>query len=100
MILYISTTSSVLIAMAMEAEAAPVVTKLGLISDTTFFPSKTPFKAYRGSYKGCNLVVVTNGKDHVHGTGVDNCGTVPASLCTFLALERDTFDVVINAGTL
>jgi len=86
----------------MEAEASPIVTRLGLISDMTIFPSKsTPFKAYRGSYKDCNLVVITNGKDNVHGTGVDNCGTVPAALCTFLALQRlnGVVDIVINAGT-
>ena len=64
--------------MAMEAEASPIVSNLSLVHDATFFPITTPFKAFSGFYKDCNVVVITNGKDHVHGTGVDNCGTVPA----------------------
>jgi 5'-methylthioadenosine nucleosidase len=42
---------------------------------------------------------VTNGKDHVYGTNVDNAGTVPAALATFLALQTLQPDLLINAGT-
>jgi 5'-methylthioadenosine nucleosidase len=37
----------------------------------------------------------------VKGTGVDNCGTVPAALATYLALEKldGSADLLINAGT-
>jgi len=35
------------------------------------------------------------------GTGVDNCGTVPAALVTFLSLQKleGKVDLLINAGT-
>lgn len=53
----------------MEAEAAPFIEKLGLAVDDDFFPGQTtPFKAYRGQHENCELTVVTNGKDGVHGT--------------------------------
>lgn len=88
----------------MEAEASPFVNYLNLQPDASFFPSETPFRAFRGKHNDCDLTVITNGKDEVYGTGVDNVGTVPASLATFLALqklrdERDPAGLLINAGT-
>jgi 5'-methylthioadenosine nucleosidase len=91
---------SVLIVVAMEAEAAPFVEHLNLGKMDDYFPAQVPFLAYSGHHEGCQLTVVTNGKDSLHGTGVDNCGTVPASLVTFLSLQKDpTIDLVVNAGT-
>jgi len=92
---------NVVIAIAMEAEASPFVEHLGLETDDTFFPKQVPFKAFRGTHEGCEVTVVTNGKDHVHGTGVDNVGTVPAAMATFLALQKldGAVDLLINAGT-
>jgi 5'-methylthioadenosine nucleosidase len=84
----------------MEAEAKPFVDHLGLEPIDDFFPSNTPFHAYGGIHNGTQVTVIMNGKDTVYGTGVDNCGTVPASLATFLALQRlPTTDLFINAGT-
>ena len=45
-----------------------------------------------------------NRKDKVHGTGVDNVGTTPAPLATYLALEKldaeqTLADFLISAGT-
>jgi 5'-methylthioadenosine nucleosidase len=71
--------SNVVIAIAMEAEASPFVNHLNLQPDTSFFPTQTPFHAFTGKHGNCNLTVVTNGKDVVHDTGVDNVGTVPVS---------------------
>jgi 5'-methylthioadenosine nucleosidase len=91
---------SVLIVVAMEAEAAPFVEHLKLDKKVDFFPPQVPFEAFSGEHEGCKLTVVTNGKDSVYGTGVDNVGTVPASLVTFLSLQKDSsFDLVLNAGT-
>lgn len=92
---------NVVIAIAMEAEASPFVSHLSLQPDDNFFPKQVPFKAFRGHHEGCDITVITNGKDHVHGTGVDNVGTVPAAMATFLALQKldGTADLVINAGT-
>jgi len=96
--------SNVVIAIAMEAEAAPLIEHLSLELKESFFSPKSPFLAYQGTHESCNLTVITNGKDKVHGTGVDNVGTTPAALATYLALEKldtdeDKVDLLINAGT-
>ena len=83
----------------MEAEAQPFVDHLGLKPVADFFPPTVPFLAFQGTHGDATVTVVTNGKDGVYETGVDNCGTVPAALATFLALERTKPDLLINAGT-
>lgn len=97
----------------MEAEAAPFIQHLNLQHDPQFFHPKSPFVAHRGKINSCNLTVITNGKDIVHGTGVDNVGTIPAVLATWLALDKldheevveeegrgnGKVDLLINAGT-
>jgi 5'-methylthioadenosine nucleosidase len=92
---------NVVIAIAMEAEAKPFIDHLGLTLANDFFPAEAPFLAFQGSYNSCQLTVVTNGKDTVHGTGMDNVGTVPAALATFLTLQKmkGQVDLLINAGT-
>jgi len=95
----------VVVAIAMEEEAKPFIDHLGLKVDETFFPENTPFVAYTGQHGKCKVTVVFNGKDSVYGTGVDNVGTVPASIATFLALQKmkrelpDKEHLLINAGT-
>lgn len=85
----------------MEQEAKPFVEHLGLSQVEDFFPSHTPFLAFQGSNStsSCQVTVITFGKDQIYGTGVDNVGTVPSSLATYLALQKMSFDMVINAGT-
>ena len=85
----------------MEAEAMPFVEHLGLEKDDAVFESHLPFLAYTGNYKDGKVTVITNGKDTVYDTGVDNVGTVPAALATYLALHKlqNTVDLLINAGT-
>ena len=96
--------SNVVVAIAMEAEASPLINHLNLQPDTSFFPTESPFHAFRGKHNNCNLTVITNGKDSVHGTGVDNVGTVPAAVATFLTLQKmkdnkESADLLVNAGT-
>lgn len=85
----------------MEAEAQPFVEHLGLEVVDKFFPKHVPFIAFSGTYHLAKVTVVTLGKDTVYKTGVDNAGTVPASLATELAIARYDGDVdfVLNAGT-
>jgi 5'-methylthioadenosine nucleosidase len=87
----------------MEAEASPFVEHLKLEKQEGFFPAQVPFVAFTGFFNGSatsRITVVTNGKDHVYKTGVDNCGTVPAALAAFLALQKiPDADLLINAGT-
>lgn len=85
----------------MEAEATPFVDHLGLKLVDSFFPPHTPFLAFTGVHHKTKVTVVTLGKDHIYGTGVDNAGTVPSALATFLALSKQDqgIDLVLNAGT-
>lgn len=89
----------------MEAEATPFVDHLGLELIEGFFPSHTPFLAYSGEHHSTKVTVITMGKDGVYGTGVDNAGTVPSSLATYLAVQtlaaRDGggVDLILNGGT-
>jgi len=91
----------VVVAIAMEAEAAPFVDYLKLKKDESFFPSNVSFEAFVGNHNSCDVTVVTNGKDSVYGTNVDNVGTVPAALITYLTLQKydGKVDLLINAGT-
>lgn len=84
----------------MEAEATPFVEYLGLEQLEGFFPAHTPFLAFEGEHHNTKVTVITFGKDQVYGTGVDNAGTVPATLATFLAIEKlGDVDLVLNGGT-
>ena len=84
---------------AMEAESKPFIEKLGLKQDS---PSKllgpAPCITYSGSLaNGLTIHVAWNGKCQTHSC--DNVGTVPASLCAYLAIQAFTPDLVISAGT-
>ena len=85
----------------MEAEAKPFVDHLGLDPVEGFFPPHTPFLAFTGEHHSTKITVITFGKDQVYETGVDNVGTVPSSLATFLAIAKleGSVDLVLNAGT-
>lgn len=89
-----------MINIAMEAEAKPFIEHMGLSLNPDFFPPQVPFLAYEGMHgEETKLTVITNGKDNVYNTQADNIGTVSASMATFLALQKDPADILINAGT-
>lgn len=90
---------SILFVVAMEAEAAPLIAALSLAPSTALFPPSLPFVAHTGTH-GCTSVTVINaGKDTAYSTSVDNVGTLPSGVMTTLALQKQSFDLVINAGT-
>eukprot|EP00607_Mallomonas_marina_P010044 CAMPEP_0182419650 /NCGR_PEP_ID=MMETSP1167-20130531/4058_1 /TAXON_ID=2988 /ORGANISM="Mallomonas Sp, Strain CCMP3275" /LENGTH=231 /DNA_ID=CAMNT_0024594681 /DNA_START=197 /DNA_END=892 /DNA_ORIENTATION=- len=80
----------------MEAEAKPLIDKLKL-KNRSIVDTSAPCELYSGSYKGCAVTVVTNGKDKRFG--VDNVGTTPAALSAFLTIKKLRPDILINAGT-
>lgn len=84
---------------AMEAEAAPTIKRLGLQQDEPrILPAPAPCVSYSGTFAGIDVHVVWSGRDQEHG--VDLVGTVPASLATFLALQAwPDADLVISTGT-
>jgi hypothetical protein len=67
----------ILILVAMEAEAQPLLDALQLSKVPAKVPF-APFQVFSGSYKGHHVTVVTNGKDARFK--VDNVGTTPGML--------------------
>ncbi|KAG6762945.1 hypothetical protein POTOM_033472 [Populus tomentosa] len=103
--------SSILIVIAMQTEAMPIVNKLQLKEDLdSVFPKGVPWVRYHGVYKDLHINLVWPGKDSTLGCydmdmgyafylGVDSVGTVSASLVTYAAIQALQPDLIINAGT-
>ncbi|KAJ6365267.1 hypothetical protein OIU76_030108 [Salix suchowensis] len=90
--------SSILIVIAMQTEAMPVVNKLQLKEDLDpVFPKGVPWVRYHGIYKDLHINLVRPGKDLT--LGVDSVGTISASLVTYAAIQALQPDLIINAGT-
>ncbi|XP_020590240.1 5'-methylthioadenosine/S-adenosylhomocysteine nucleosidase 2-like [Phalaenopsis equestris] len=90
--------STVLIIIAMQTEAIPLVHKFQLSEDTDgLFPKGVPWVRYHGKYKDLNINLVWAGKDSLFG--VDSVGTVSASLVTYASIQALKPELVINAGT-
>jgi len=95
-----TTGKHVLVLIAMEAEAAPLLQRLQLQETPLTGPAWLPSKAYTGEYSDMRITVVTNGKWHAGQTdAVDNVGTTPAALAAFAAVSSLHPTLVINAGT-
>ena len=60
-------------------------------------PGPAPCVLYGGKLGSLTVYVVWNGKDSTFG--VDNVGTVPAALSTYLAVHVLKPDLVISTGT-
>ncbi|XP_020240774.1 5'-methylthioadenosine/S-adenosylhomocysteine nucleosidase 2-like, partial [Asparagus officinalis] len=91
--------STIVIIIAMQTEAQPLVNKFQLAEDPneSLFPKGVPWVNYRGKYKDLNINLVWPGKDSTFG--VDNVGTVPAALVTYASIQAIKPDLIINAGT-
>ena len=112
---------TIAVLVAMEAEAAPLVSLLGLKpcpkshrhaplpsvvrSGAMMIPSSSSRENDDDDDGGknvqqkkrCEVVVATCGADSTHG--VDSVGTVNAALCAYEILKTHEPDVLINAGT-
>ncbi|KAL6606491.1 hypothetical protein ACP70R_042144 [Stipagrostis hirtigluma subsp. patula] len=92
--------SKVLIVIAMQTEAMPLVNKFNLAEAAAgepTFPKGAPWIRYHGNYKGLHIDLVWPGKDPV--LGVDSVGTVSAALVTYASIQALKPDLIINAGT-
>jgi 5'-methylthioadenosine nucleosidase len=87
----------VLILVAMEAEAMPLVEKLGLVKDEEQKHIPPPAQCVTFVSKCSKICLVYYGK--CHNTGMCSVGTAPASMYTYLAIQAFKPDVVISAGT-
>ena len=77
----------------MEAEAVPVRKELGLKGEGNLLAEGVSARLWSNE----SVHVVTNGSDSRFG--VDAIGTLPASLTTFLAIQKTNPKIVISAGT-
>ncbi len=82
-----------LVVIAMEAEAVPIRKKLGLKGEGNLLAEGVSARLWSNE----SVHVVTNGSDSRFG--VDAIGTLPASLTTFLAIQKTNPKIVISAGT-
>jgi 5'-methylthioadenosine nucleosidase len=82
-----------LFVIAMEAEAAPVRKELGLSGEGNLLAEGVMARLWSNE----SVHIVTNGSDSRFD--VDAIGTLPASLTTYLAIQKTNPKIVISAGT-
>ena len=88
----------VVVIMAMEAEAEPVLAAVNAQQmDTPAWAAALPTQLYVALVDKIELVVAVNGVDPA--TGVDCVGTQAAALSTQVAIAAHAPDLVISAGT-
>jgi 5'-methylthioadenosine nucleosidase len=89
---------TVAVIVAMEAEAAPLIERLGLKKqEKSPFAGPLPAVVFSGAVGDATVHVCTNGP--AQGFGVDSVGTVPAALTAYQACETLKPDLLVNAGT-
>ena len=89
---------TVAVIVAMEAEAAPLIERLGLKKqEKSPFAGPLPAVVFSGAVGDATVHVCTNGP--ALGFGVDSVGTVPAALTAYQACETLKPDLLVNAGT-
>lgn len=88
--------SKVLIVVAMDTEAKPIISSLNLHKMTHSFP-QLPMQGYVGKYKKLDILLITNGIDPVNH--VQNIGTQAATLSAYLGVTYFHPDLIISIGT-
>jgi nucleoside phosphorylase len=95
---------SILVVMAMEAEAAPFLARIDarelpipVTTSASSLPSAPPIRTFEAEVDGCVVHIVVNGRHPRHG--VDHIGTDAAVLSTSLGITTWEPDLVIAAGT-
>ncbi len=83
--------------MAMQSEAESLIQGLDLGRQEHSFRSGIPFEVYQGAFGTVRLSIITSGIDPDYH--VDNVATVPATLMTYLAIDKFTPELLLNAGT-
>lgn len=86
----------VMLVVAMESEASPLIRQFKLHEVKNAFPGM-PMKAYSGKYHHLDVFLVLNGLDPTYH--VANIGTEAATLSTYLGIQYDHPDLVISIGT-
>lgn len=89
--------NNIVIIMAMDSEASPLLEKLNLTNKARPLDGKLPMKLYQCEYHNHNVSVIVSGECKQHQ--VQNVGTAPAVISTLLAIKELNADFIINAGT-
>src|SRR5262245_28664327 len=87
----------ILILVAMQAEADPIIRTLHLQPSQQSIDAQLPFKAYEHCHPNQQIFLLVSGADPRYE--VDNIGTQAATLMTYVGIERFQPDLVISAGT-
>lgn len=82
---------------AMQAEAAPLIARLGLQAAAAPWPAWAPCRLWRGNAHGMALELVTAGQDVRHDC--DWIGTEPATLAATLAVMHLQPELLASVGT-
>ena len=90
------TINKILLVVAMEAEATPIIETLHLKKAKQLF-SGLPMQGYTGKYANKDIFLITNGQDPIYK--LDNVGTQPAVLAAYLGINHFHPDLVISVGT-
>ncbi len=87
---------NVLLVIAMQGEADPILAALGLNEPGTPLELPLPPISYAASFNGLNVHLVVNGQDPIYQ--LDSFGTDAATLSTYLGIKAFSPDLVISAG--
>lgn len=87
---------SILIIMAMEDEASPLVNSLELKNENRLHNIYS-IKKFSGKYKDLNINLITNGTCSRYN--VDSIGTQVSTLSAHLGIENFSPNLILNAGT-
>ena len=90
--------NSILLVIAMQAEADPILSKLDITEAGKPLEPPLPPIYYSTTYEGIQINLVVNGKDPMYGEKVDSFGTDAATLSTYLGIKRFSPDLVMSTG--
>lgn len=88
---------NIVILMAMQEEANPIISTLKLVECPKTSSPKLPFRYFQKKSKNRLLTLVTSGIDHRNQ--VDNIGCEAATLMAYEATRQLNPDILLSAGT-
>ena len=87
----------ILLLVAMQAEADPIIRTLDLNPVQHLTDTQLPFKTYENNYEDRHIVLLVSGTDSRYR--VDNIGTQAATLMAYVGIEQFQPDLVVSVGT-
>jgi len=88
---------NIVILMAMQEEATPLINRLEMTENLNCFAAALPFRCFQSQVGNLAVSVVTSGVDPIHKS--DNIGCEPATLMAFESINKLSPDLMVSAGT-